>query len=86
MKGQKWEGSGEINKYQQLLAKKDEEYIKLQEQRELEFEMLFTLADKFERSIALIKKDQNLKDMKEHAIPETDMNLKLIEVISFQIK
>ena len=86
MKGQKWEGSGEINKYQQLLAKKDEEYIKLQEQRELEFEMLFTLADKFERSIALIKKDQNLEDMKEHAIPETDMNLKLIEVISFQIK
>ena len=48
--------------------------------------MLFTLADKFERSIALIKKDQNLKDMKEHAIPETDMNLKLKEVISFQIK
>ena len=81
MKEQKWEGSDEINKYQQLLAKKDEEYIKLQEQRKLEFELLFTLADKFERSIALIKKEKNSKDMKEHPMPDADMNLKLIEVI-----
>ena len=81
MKEQKWEGSDEINKYQQLLSKKDEEYIKLQEQRKLEFELLFTLADKFERSIALIKKEKKSKDMKEHPMPDTDMNLKLKEVI-----